>query len=99
MTLPRLTQSQWELAAFIHRFISEHGYSPSFQEMAEGLGLASRSNIHGLLNVLTARCYIIQGLHKRRSPRSVALTDAGRERVEHYLAVLCSSPRETEEAA
>ena len=32
---------------FIASYIEEHGYAPSYAEIAEGVGLKSKSSVHG----------------------------------------------------
>ena len=41
-----LTRRQREVMDFIAGFLQEHGYSPSFQEIARGLGLSSLATGH-----------------------------------------------------
>src|ERR1700745_2270127 len=41
-----ITRRQRELYDFISRFVAERGYSPSFEEIAEGLGLSSLATVH-----------------------------------------------------
>jgi SOS-response transcriptional repressor LexA len=43
-----LTRKQHELLLFIHKRLSADGVSPSFDEMKEALGLASKSGVHRL---------------------------------------------------
>ena len=41
-----LTRKQHELLSYINGYLSEHGVSPSFDEMKDALGLRSKSGIH-----------------------------------------------------
>jgi len=41
-----ITRRQRELYDFISRFVAERGYPPSFEEIAEGLGLNSLATVH-----------------------------------------------------
>ena len=41
-----LTQRQRQLYEFIGNFVQAHGYSPSFEEIREGLGLNSLATVH-----------------------------------------------------
>lgn len=59
-----LTPRQRECLDFIFNFSVEHGYSPSFREMAAAMGLASTSGVHRLVLALEKRGYI------RRLPRA-----------------------------
>ena len=47
-----LTKRQHEVLEFIAQFLSENEYSPSFEEIAEGLGLASIATVHKHLTAL-----------------------------------------------
>ena len=63
-----LTRKQQELLLFIHKRLSEDGVSPSFDEMKEALGLASKSGVHRLVSALEERGFI-----KRLANRARAL--------------------------
>lgn len=55
MSLP-LTQAQAELLAFIQRYTEENnGVAPSFEEMKQAIGLASKSGVHRLVQSLEER--------------------------------------------
>ncbi len=47
-----MTRRQHELLLYIKLFISVNGHSPSFKEMASGLGLKSKSGVHRLVQAL-----------------------------------------------
>lgn len=47
-----LTRRQAQLLAFITEYDERHGICPSFQQMADGMGLASKSNIVPMVNTL-----------------------------------------------
>ena len=57
-----LTPKMRELLDYIEFHIGECGCAPSYDEMKDGLGLASKSGIHRLITSLEKRGYI------RRSP-------------------------------
>lgn len=68
-----LTRAQAELLAFIERFQAENdGVSPSFEEMKQALGLASKSGVHRLIEALVER-----GRIARRPNRARALEIPG----------------------
>lgn len=52
---PPLTQRQLSLLSYIQEYQDKHGISPSFQQMANALGLKSKSNIHVLIEGLEDR--------------------------------------------
>ena len=58
MTLPQLTPKQKEVLDFIVNFIHEHGYAPSYREIAGGLELASPSTVHTHIQALRLRGYL-----------------------------------------
>lgn len=41
-----------ELLGYLKRFIGKNGYSPSYGEMCEGIGLKSKGSIHNLIQRL-----------------------------------------------
>jgi repressor LexA len=62
-----LTRKQHELLLFIHQRLSEGGVSPSFDEMKEALGLASKSGVHRLVSALEERGFIRRLAHRARA--------------------------------
>jgi len=53
-----LTPKQKEVLDYIVSFINEHGYPPSFREIAAGLGLASPSTVHVHIQALRERGFL-----------------------------------------
>ena len=53
-----LTMKQDLLLRFIHDWMKTHQRCPSFDEMMEGIGLKSKSNIHRLVSALEERGYV-----------------------------------------
>ncbi|MCP2678575.1 transcriptional repressor LexA [Maricaulaceae bacterium NA33B04] len=62
-----LTRKQQELLLFIHKRLSEDGVSPSFDEMKEALGLASKSGVHRLVSALEERGFIRRLANRARA--------------------------------
>ena len=62
-----LTKKQHELLLFIHKRLSEDSVSPSFDEMKEALGLASKSGVHRLVSALEERGFIRRLAHRARA--------------------------------
>src|SRR3954454_3426545 len=62
-----LTRKQHELLMFIHERIKESGISPSFDEMKDALGLASKSGIHRLITALEERGFLRRLPHRARA--------------------------------
>lgn len=70
----RPTKKQRELLSFIERFITEHGYSPSYREIMTGLNYTSVATVSLHVNSLIKRGH----LRKRDySARSLELTRPG----------------------
>lgn len=61
MSLPPLTKKQKEVLDFIEGFIHDHGYTPSYREIAKGLGLSSPSTIHQHIQALCEKGVINTG--------------------------------------
>lgn len=59
--LPPLTKKQREVLDFIEGFIQENGYTPSYREIAAGLGLASPSTVHQHIQALCEKGVINTG--------------------------------------
>ena len=62
-----LTRRQHEVMEFIAGFIAEHEYSPSFEEIAEGLKLASIATVHKHLTALEAKGYLKRAYNQSRA--------------------------------
>lgn len=62
-----LTRRQKDVVDFISSFIRERGYSPSFEEIADGLGLASLATVHKHIQALEAKQYVRRNYNHSRS--------------------------------
>jgi len=62
-----LTQKQHDLLVFIDGRLKKTGVSPSYDEMKDALGLASKSGIHRLITALEERGFIRRLAHKARA--------------------------------
>lgn len=62
-----LTRRQKELMELLNNFISRHGYSPSYEEIASGLGLASLATVHKHIQALEAKQYLRRNYNHSRS--------------------------------
>ena len=58
-----LTKKQYELLVYIDKNLNDTGVSPSFDEMKDALGLASKSGIHRLITGLEERGFKIGRAH------------------------------------
>ena len=62
-----LTRRQKEVLDFISGFVTEHGYSPSYDEIAHGLELASLATVHKHIQGLANKGYLHRGYNQSRS--------------------------------
>ena len=62
-----LTRRQRQVVDYVARFIQEHGYSPSYDEIADGMGLASLATVHKHLIALCNKGYLKRGINQSRS--------------------------------
>ena len=62
-----LTRRQKEVLEYIAQFLKEHGYSPSYEEIARGLELASLATVHKHLQALELKGYVRRGFNQSRS--------------------------------
>lgn len=69
-----LTKRQLDLLVFLKTFISEHGYSPNYDEICVGIGMQSKGGAHAHIVRLEDRGFV------RRlagQSRSIQLTEDG----------------------
>jgi len=62
-----LTKRQKEVLDFIADFVEENGYSPSYEELAQGLKLASLATVHKHIQALESRSYLRRMFNQSRS--------------------------------
>ncbi len=67
-----LSKRQSEILKFIKGFVQEEDYSPSYREIAEGMGISSPATIHQHIQTLKTKGYLDLD---PSSPRSLQLTD------------------------
>src|SRR6266700_93690 len=84
-----LTRRQKEVLDFIASYQVEHGYSPSYEEIARGLDLASIATVHKHVSALQTKNYLHRSHNQSRSievaPRY--LQEQRRNRLEASLEV------------
>ena len=68
-----LTKRQKEILDFIESFLEAHGYSPSFEEIADYFGYRSLATVHEHLSNLEDKGYIRKNYNESRS---IELVDA-----------------------
>ncbi len=62
-----LTKRQRQVLDFLADFIDRQGYSPSYEEIAEGLKLASLATVHKHISTLEGKHYLRRGFNQSRS--------------------------------
>lgn len=80
-----LTTRQANALAFIGEFITRHEHSPTYAEIADGLGLMSRSSAHRVVQILKERGVVRSRRGRRQSlfvVREQHVSDAHKNSVE-----------------
>ena len=62
-----LTKRQKEVLDFIADFVEQNGYSPSYEELAQALNLASLATVHKHIQALESRNYVRRQFNHSRS--------------------------------
>jgi repressor LexA len=62
-----LTRRQKQVLDAISSFIDENGYSPSYEELAQRLNLASLATVHKHITALAGKNYLKRGINRSRS--------------------------------
>src|ERR1700741_39214 len=62
-----ITRRQREVYDFISRFVTEHGYSPSFEEIGQGLSLNSLATVHKHISNLEKKGLLTRDYNRSRS--------------------------------
>ena len=62
-----ITRRQRQVYDFISRFVAEKGYSPSFEEIVEGLGLNSLATVHKHISNLEKKGLLTRDYNRSRS--------------------------------
>src|SRR5690348_4047533 len=62
-----VTKRQKQVLDFIAGFVEDNGYSPSYEEIARGLNLASLATVHKHISTLESKQYLKRGFNQSRS--------------------------------
>ena len=62
-----ITRRQREVYDFISRFVAENGYSPSYEEIGEGLNLNSLATVHKHISNLEKKALLTRDYNRSRS--------------------------------
>lgn len=74
-----LTRKQHKLLLFIDSHLRQTGFSPSFDEMREAMGLRSKSGIHRLISGLEERGFLRRHHHRARALEVIQLPETAAE--------------------
>ena len=74
-----LTKKQHKLLLFIDSHLKQTGFSPSFDEMREAMGLRSKSGIHRLISGLEERGFLRRHHHRARALEVIQLPEREEE--------------------
>ena len=64
-----MTKKQLQTLDFIKKYIKENRYSPNYEEIAEGIGLKSKSGVNVYVNRLADEGHLIVAKDKARGIR------------------------------
>jgi repressor LexA len=62
-----ITRRQSELYDFLSRFVTENGYSPSYEEIKQGMGLSSLATVHKHVSNLEKKGLLTRDYNRSRS--------------------------------
>lgn len=71
-----MTPRQSQTLTFVREFWAENGFSPSYDEIRDALGLKSKSGVWFFLNSLEKQGYIVRSFNQVRSVTPVELLPA-----------------------
>jgi len=83
-----LTRRQKQVLDHLVHFIDRHGYSPSFEEIADGLKLTSLATVHKHLQTLERKGFIRRGYNRSRSIEVTQLPRPVKEQVARHAVDL-----------
>src|SRR5512140_2517573 len=62
-----ITKRQRQVYDFIHDFVQQNGYSPSFEEIGAGMGLSSLATVHKHISNLETKGLLKRDYNRSRS--------------------------------
>ena len=77
-----MTPQQSKALIFIDMFWDEHAYSPTYKDIMEHLGLASKSGIYRIVSALVRDGYITHEHNRRRNLRVIDMPEALKKKKE-----------------
>ncbi len=92
-----LTRKQHKLLLFIDSHLRQTGFSPSFDEMREAMGLRSKSGIHRLISGLEERGFLRRHHHRARALEVIQLPGAEAELPANVIRARFNRPAQENE--
>src|SRR6056297_804198 len=86
-----LTKRQKEILDFIQNFFKKYGYSPTFREIGDNLGISSSATVHTHIENLRNKGYLKSGYNKGRSIELVRIDDSWTRTIELPLVGLIAA--------
>jgi len=83
-----LTKRQREVLNFVSKFIDKNGYSPSFEEIGQGMGLSSLATVHKHLDNLEKKGMLKRDYNRSRSIDILPVKSKGKNAQEFTLPLL-----------
>jgi len=68
-----ITRRQRQVYDYISRFVTEKGYSPSFEEIGDGLGLSSLATVHKHISNLEKKGLLTRDYNKSRLKQAMSV--------------------------
>src|SRR3954447_10765171 len=88
-----ITKRQWQMYDFIAQFVESHGYSPSFEEIGEGLGLSSLATVHKHITNLEKKGLLRRDYNRSRSIDVLPPKGRLKQALAAAASVAAASPR------
>lgn len=92
MTGMGLTRRQSDTLAFIREHLGRHGFAPTYDEIAAGLGMRGKGHVAEMVRALVERGYVVK---LRNRARSLAVVDHGDVATPSLNALLALLPTGT----
>src|SRR3954466_10478503 len=88
-----ITKRQRQMYDFIAQFVESHGYSPSFEEIGEGMGLSSLATVHKHITNLEKKGLLRRDYNRSRSIDVLPPKGRLKQALAAAASVAAASPR------
>jgi repressor LexA len=85
----QLSQQQRRILIFIERFVEDHGYPPTYEEIREALGMSTKSLVNHHLDALEGAGYLSR---MPNTPRGIRLSHSKTFRVPKLGSIAAGTP-------